>query len=633
MKIFYQDLLRFFPTKPSIEDLSEKLFQLGHEHEIENDVIDIEITPNRGDCLSLLGLARDLNVFYEVDFKLDSYNSPIPESSIQFKNLSPKIMPKVTFLEIEVTNQTNKYKDYLESYFKNLNINKNNFFTDISNYVSYELGQPTHCFDLNKLKGEIIFTQKKCSEEFKTLLGSKISLSGSNCIFENNSKIISLAGVMGGAETACSARTNKVLVECAYFTPESILGKTTKYNIQSESAYKFERGVDITSHDKVLRRFIKIVDEHSKIKSLRIQTFNEQPHKDNSIEIDHEKVNKILGTSISKEFYIDTLKKLGFKVDSSILVPSYRSDISNQNDLSEEIARVIGYNNISRNPISIVKDIKAGKSLPKNLLRSYLKKNGFTEVINFPFTALSSKDSIMIDNPLDKNKKFLRTGLKESLLENLLFNERRQKDSIKLYEISDIYVDGFEKNKNRKIGIIVSGIMGHNHNDFSKKIDEDYFQKILNKFLNKDDCKIEYINRGDLDTKIKSDIFYAETEVNNIQAENLSIDDFQIASKDFIQYACISEFPSSTRDFSFSIDNLSNYNDVISHLENLSHPYLKTSFIFDFYKNEKLCLVKLGVRMIFQSNIKTLSDDEIKESSLDLLEPILNLDGVSIPGL
>ena len=167
-----------------------------------------------------------------------------------------------------------------------------------------------------------------------------------------------------------------MLVECAYFNPESIIGKSIKYNLVSDAAHKFERGVDIASQEMVLRRFTKIVQDHAKIKSIRFKSFGEAHNEDLNIPIDVNKINKILGTSLKKDEYLKHLKGLGFDISDEIKVPSYRHDIETNNDLAEEIARVIGYNNIKSTPINLQKiadnfDGKVAK------LESLLVNNGF----------------------------------------------------------------------------------------------------------------------------------------------------------------------------------------------------------------------------------------------------------------
>jgi len=592
----------------------------------------MELTPNRGDCLSLTGLARDLTVFFGKSNSMDLYDGDFEPLEINFKNLSPKDCPKISFLEIEIEDSKVEYRSYLENFFNTIGGNKSNLFTDISNYLSYELGQPTHCFDGDCIKTKLTFENRECKSIFKTLLGSEVILKNRNCVFALDDEIISLAGVMGGESTACSSETKKVLVECAYFNPESIIGKSIKYNLVSDAAHKFERGVDIASQEMVLRRFAKVVQDHTKIKSIRFKSFGEAHNEDLNIPIDVNKINKILGTSLNKDEYLKYLKGLGFEISDEIKVPSYRHDIETNNDLAEEIARVIGYNNIKSTPINLQKiadnfDAKVAK------LKSLLVENGFSEVINFPFTPNKEKESINIDNPLDSNRNNFRISLKDSLTENLLYNERRQKESIKLFEISDIYTKDIEIKQQKKLGLIVSGRLGNNYNDFSKKLDYEYLNNLLNIDLKEGLFEITEIYRDSLDTKKKDKIYYVEISLNDIPNRffsNLSANNKDI---NFVSYKTVSEYPSSSRDFSFSIDNLNQVDTVIALLNQVSGDIIKDSFIFDFYKNDTAKIVKIGFRCIFQSRFKTLSDLEINDKVQEILSPIIKLKGVSIPGM
>ena len=158
---------------------------------------------------------------------------------------------------------------------------------------------------------------------------------------------------MGGMSTCCKQNTQKALVECAFFNPEAIIGKTSQYNLTSDAAHKFERGVDLFCHERVLRRFIEVVKDHASIKSIKIQSFDENISQPKKLPINIKKINKILGTQLENDKYLYYLSKLGFTIADEITIPSYRHDISSQNDLAEEIARVIGYNNIESSPFKI----------------------------------------------------------------------------------------------------------------------------------------------------------------------------------------------------------------------------------------------------------------------------------------
>ena len=631
MKVLYKDLIKFISETPSKEILSEKLFQLGHEHEVHGEIFDMELTPNRGDCLSLIGIARDLNVFFGKSNHLEIFEDDIKSLDLDFKNLSQDACPKISFLEVEIDGKISEYKPYLKNYFSVLANNKVNFFTDISNYLSYELGQPTHCFDKDSINNQLVFENKTCNQELETLLGSKINIKDQNCVFSINNKIISLAGVVGGMSTACSSKTTKVLVECAYFNPELIIGKSIKYNLISDAAHKFERGVDISSQEMVLRRFIRIVQDHANIKSIKIKTFTNSVSRKNSIPINVDKINKILGTTLNDDNYNEYLQKLGFSVTNEIEVPSYRHDIETQNDLAEEIARVIGYNNIPSQPIKFDNINKKNQDILTSL-GIFMTQMGFTEVINYPFSSQKEKNCIVIDNPLDSNRQNFRTSLKESLIENLLYNERRQKDSIKLFEVSDIYsVENSSIRQVKKIGLIISGRLGNNYAEFSKKLDSKYLKNLLNEF-NKN-FNIEEISRDDLSTKKSDPIFYAEACVDDINSEFLKGEEINKPDINFIKYNPVSQYPSSTRDFSFAITNLSKVSEIIKYFEQLSDETIKDIFIFDFYKNIKTNSIKIGYRLVFQSTTKTLSEKDIQKKVTEVLDPVLKMDGVSIPGM
>ena len=181
------------------------MFQLGHENEINKDILDIEFTPNKGDCLSVFGIARDLNTVHKTNLDIDIYHGNINELNFKFKNDLPNFCPNISFLKIEIDNPSEEYKPYLERYFKDLNNPKNNFFADISNYLAYEIGQPTHCYEFESIKDGFNLTSTKETSSFKTLLGKEIKLDRNESVFMKNDEVINLAGIMGGETTKCSS--------------------------------------------------------------------------------------------------------------------------------------------------------------------------------------------------------------------------------------------------------------------------------------------------------------------------------------------------------------------------------------------------------------------------------------------
>ena len=634
MKALLSDLKERIKDPISTEDLSKLLFQLGHENEIHKNIIDIDITPNRGDCLSLLGILRDLKNFYKVDTEFQIYEESLKSFNLDFVNESTENCPIISFLKIEIDETQSNYKEYLEKFFSKLGNKKINLFTDISNYLSYELGQPTHCYDFSKINSEIVLKTINENKKFKTLTEKEIELSGKNLVFEMNNKVINLAGVMGGNQTACSDSTTTVLIECAYFKPESVIGKSLSYDLSSEAAHKFERGVDRSCQEYILRRFIKIVSDHANIKNLEFYSQGVKDLDRRTINNDKQKIEKILGIHIENSEFCRILENLYFQIiNDEIYVPPHRNDISSLNDIAEEVARVIGYDNIPSNDINLDKlsNENCSKSA-ETFIRKKLMKEGFNEVINNPFIDIHCKDCFEVDNPLDSKKSSMRTSLKESLINNLLYNERRQKDSIKLFEISDVYSqnDG-EFLRQKKLGIIASGRIGNNYEEFSKFISDKYLKNVIDSNFSACNSIIENISRENLDTKIKSPILFTEMDLVDFKFEEEDAKLLEHISKE-IKYKDISEFPSINRDVSFLIKNKEKIKSVNALVSKYNNEILKDKFIFDFYNDQKTNFTKIGFRFIFQSIEKTLTVEEVDVVIKNIVETVTNDGEVEVPG-
>lgn len=633
MKIPYKHFLKYIDSDLDINQLSESLFQLGHEHEIHNEIFDFELTPNRGDCISLDGMLRDLNLLYDVINNKRIYQKEIKPYDFKFLNDAKESCWNISFLKIDIDAVPKKYTNSLEDYFSDLDIKKINFFTDVSNFISYESGQPTHCYDASKVADYLRLNTLNESCEFETLLDKKINIEEGDLVFTNEkNQVINLAGIVGGESTSCNIGTTSVIVECAYFDPEAIIGKAVKYDINSDAAHKFERNTDPLCHEYVIRRFLKVVEDHCNIINVELFQESYKPKDETLISFNAEKINRILGTSIKKNECLSYLKKLGFLVSNNFIhVPSYRNDIKTINDISEEIARAVGYNNINSEKFDIKVTNESKINFNENKIKKLLLNEGFYEVINSPFVSDGSSKSVQLDNPLDSNKKYLRTNLKDSLLDNLLFNERRQKDSIKLFEVSDLYSNKARIGK-KVVGMIASGRINKNYLDFSKKINNKYFENILSKVKSKE-LKIQEIPRQSLNSKSKDPIFYSEIEIDQHFEVESSFDNLNINNISHIKYVPISEFPSSNRDLSFSIKDFSKCKQLEDLILNYRDKLLKEVFVFDYYKNEKTSEIKIGFRFIFQSKESTITDKEVIEVMNSVISDALKIDTVNIPGL
>ena len=174
----------------------------------------MEFTPNRGDCISVIGLLRDLSVFYEINLPDQTYDKALRPFNINFTNNAQEACPYISFLKVDIEDDIKPYSGLLKDYFNDFQINKNNFFTDISNYISYEMGQPTHCYYAKKIKNSLYFEIVHDNIEFETLLEKKIQLTDENIVFtRDGDSIVNLAGVVGGMNTSCSSNTKSVIID------------------------------------------------------------------------------------------------------------------------------------------------------------------------------------------------------------------------------------------------------------------------------------------------------------------------------------------------------------------------------------------------------------------------------------
>ena len=316
-----------------------------------------------------------------------------------------------------------------------------------------------------------------------------------------------------------------------------------------------------------------------------------------------------------------------------IIIPTHRNDISTINDLAEEVARALGYDNIKSESLNISTENNFKVNLKEKKIKKILIDQGFYEVINNPFVIENIEDSVRVDNPLDSNRKYLRAKLKGSLIDNLLFNERRQKDSIKLFEISDVYTNTNDgKLGKRIIGIIASGRIDKNYINFSKKITKDYLKNVLEKFR-PEKYPIEEVPRDTLNSKSKNKIIYCELEIDASLELDSSYDEILLQDIKDKTYDPISEYPSSFRDLSFSIKDYSKCKLLEKYILNFEHNLLKEVFVFDYYKNEKISEIKIGFRFIFQSKESTITDKDVEKVMKRIIDGALDHDSVKIPGI
>ncbi|MBI4653908.1 MAG: phenylalanine--tRNA ligase subunit beta [Nitrospirae bacterium] len=435
--------------------------------EIEGDtILEVSVTPNRADCLSIKGIAREISSILSLPLKdvavtpLNEEGEP-PSINIKTPQLCRRYASRI-IRGVKVGSSPQWISKRLESHGMRL-INN---IVDITNYVLLETGQPLHAFDLNKLAGGcIIVNTAQSVNKLLTLDGEERALNSDMLLIWDKEKPVAIAGVMGGLTTEVTSSSVDILLESAFFNPISVRRTSKTLNLITESSYRFERGVDIEGIVYALNRAAQLILETAGGKASKLIDKYPKPFTPKQIHLKLSKVNKIIGINISSSEVQDILGRLGFKNkkkdEEEIIVtpPSFRQDIIRDVDIIEEIARLYGYDKIPPT-FPVVRLQPVGKNIRRGIIatiRDSMRRSGYSEVINYSFLnpAVFDKlrlpsddkrrDMIKIRNPLRKEEASLRTTLIPSLIDNVSFNIKRGEKSVRFFEVSRVFSHSGQK--------------------------------------------------------------------------------------------------------------------------------------------------------------------------------------------
>ena len=437
---------------------------------LDDVIFELEITPNRPDCLSLIGVAREVRAETGNDIKLPDVN--VQEDDTDIRDLTsvtidaPDLCPRYAARVIQGVN-IGESPTWLKQRLESVGIGVINNIVDVTNFVLMEYGQPLHAFDYHKLGENRIVVRRAASGEIITTLDeAERKLTPDMLVIADATKPVALAGIMGGFDSEITDTTSDVLLESANFDPSSVRATAKALGMNTEASYRFERGADPEAVIPAIDRATQLIVELAG-GTVCNGTIDEYPGKCEPLQIQlrPERVNFILGTELEADESGQILSRLGFGVDTlqqdniyQVTVPTFRRDITREIDLIEEIARVYGYDNI---PITLPKgDIPVPT---RNILdevrkhiKHYLLGAGMMEAINYSFchpncfdkVRLANdnplRDALKLQNPLSPEMSILRTTLLPSLLENAQHNHNHQIDNIALFEVSTVFLNGNE---------------------------------------------------------------------------------------------------------------------------------------------------------------------------------------------
>lgn len=467
MRITFNWLKEFINISISPEEAAETLTMIGLEVEgierFDDDaVFEVNVTPNRPDCLSVLGIARELSAALAIPLKSPQYKLTEDASEPDFKVeiLDAALCHRYAGRIIKGIKVSNS-PEWLKNRIVKCGIRSINNIVDVTNYVLLELGHPLHAFDLNTLNGKTIKAGVAGKDnDIVTLDGVERKLPADALLIWDSKNPVAVAGIMGGADTEVTDSTKDIFLESAYFEPASIRRTSKALGLKSESSYRFERGADIEFLDKALDRAASLVQEVAGGRIYRKIDVYQKKYVPVSINVKYDTVNRVLGTDIPHAAMINMLKKLNIGADAGpdsfiVTPPAFRLDIKRAADVIEEIARIYGYHKIQTTiPKASITAVNSDRKRTSVLrIKDIVRKSGFNEAINYSFMNEADLDllhipegdgrrkAISIKNPLRKEDSLLRTTLIPGLIGNFIYNFSRGIKDIKIFEVSRVFED------------------------------------------------------------------------------------------------------------------------------------------------------------------------------------------------
>lgn len=480
MRVSLEWLREYIDIEISAEEIANVLTYIGHEVEAierhEDDfVLEVNITPNRPDCLSIFGIAREISAYLKKPLifpKIQISDKEFEDIDFKVEILDPHLCNRYTGRIIKgVTIAPSP--QWMTRRLEKCGLRAINNIVDITNYVLLELGHPLHAFDLETLRGKCIRIgtpktnkiTKTSSTTIRTLDGIERTIPQEGLLIWDAEEPVAIAGIMGGLDTEVKNTTVNIFLESAYFNPLSIRRTSKVLGLKTESSYRFERGTDIEMLEKALDRaafLMKEIAGGDVYCKIDVYPLRFSPK---TITLRYDKVNSILGLNLSKEYISETIESLGFKIykneeSMDVIPPSYRVDVNREIDLIEEVARLYGYDKIpSELPKAQIgfedanERIEIYKNNVKETVRASCLKKGFNEVINYSFMGSGDLDLLRIPddderrklvkilNPLRIEDSFMRTTLIPSLVKNIEYNLAHGNRDLRLFEISKIYIN------------------------------------------------------------------------------------------------------------------------------------------------------------------------------------------------
>jgi phenylalanyl-tRNA synthetase beta chain len=616
---------------------------------LQDNVLNLEITPNRGDCLSVMGLARELSALYAIPMKRPSTMQAVVVGHQQLKveiedlNTCPSYSGRI----ITKLNPKALTPDWMRERLRRAGIRCIHPVVDITNYVMLEMGQPMHAFDQGKISGHVRVRRARAGEKLALLNEQTVPLDHGELVIADDHGPIALAGVMGGQESGVAARSTGIFLESACFAPTAISGTARRHRLSSDSSYRFERGVDPGLQRSALERATQLITQicggevHPVSQSGRPQT---DPV---SVRLRHTRLNQLLGHDIGEKEAEALLARLGIATRHELggawiaRIPSHRYDLRIEADLIEEIARLYGYDRIPAKPYAagMAPSRPREAQRPLNRVKDTLVSRGWQEIVTLSFVEprvqqqlTPATPGIALDNPIAEQLAVMRTTLWAGLIPAWLYNRQRQQNRVRLFETGVTFgeTEGEIRETLRIGGLAVGSAMPEQWGEATRPVDFHDLKADVEALLGNSLAEYRFVadQHPALHPGQSARILRGERTAGWIgklhpltqraldlpEAPLLFELDWSVIGEVAVPAPQpLSEFPSSRRDLALVVPESVSADQLLSCARSAGDHLLQKVFIFDIYRGKGLpdACKSMALGLIFNDYSRTLTLEEI----------------------
>ncbi|MDO7490725.1 phenylalanine--tRNA ligase subunit beta [Acinetobacter baumannii] len=632
---------------------------------LDDNVIDISITPNRGDCFSIRGIAREVAVINQLQMnepEIKSVDATITDEKKVVINTdgAPRYLGRV----IKNVNVKAATPEWMEQALARSGIRTHSILVDVTNYVLMELGQPMHAFDLAKIEGTVHVRQAQPQEKLQLLNDQEVELQEDVMVIADDQKALAIAGIMGGLASSVTDDTTDIFLESAFFAPLAIAGRARRFGLHTDSSQRYERGVDFELPLIAMNRASQLIQELAggEFGPITVAEKSDLLPKREAIELKQVQVDQLLGYKVAAEFITDALTRLGCEVtvqangEWSVVPPSHRYDMAIYQDLIEEVARIDGYDNIQISLPSM--DVQLAKYQDRfeiAQLRQTVVTLGYQEAISFSFADAKLEKQLnpqvsplMLANPISSDLAAMRSTLFSSLIPCVQYNLNRQQSRVRFFELGlrFDYQNANSIQDLKQIPTLALVAVGSREPEswHAKPQPMDFFdfKGEVEEILAAGRVKVEYVRSerpwlhpgqsaeilvdgqsigylGRLHPSLENELDLSTTWV-------AELDQAAVLQSYVSNFTELSRFPSVRRDIALLISDNINVRDIQQLIEKTGGELLDSTWLFDVYTGQGVEEGKrsLAFALLWQHPSRTLEDAEIKSGMDNIIQVLEN---------